>query len=295
MIIISFIDRNGVNKQKKKLFITYIIFWFLFLEPIVISVVELLILILYLLQELFYGAQSIYRSGFTGWKLFLSACFAKMGSYLIVCIFFGIFVLWNGSIVVGDQSAHQAVIHLPQIFYFCMFTLIFASPLLLNDLRDLNSFIWNYRKMILVLTILSIFIIKYNTHVHLYLISDNRHYSFYIWKKVYEKHYLIKYFLIPLYIFALMAIINKLKSMNNAFQLTFILCTCLIIVPQKLVEFRYFIQPYLMFRMHMHTNSWKELIFEFLIYALINVITIYIFATKTFKWNDSDELQRIIW
>jgi hypothetical protein len=35
--------------------------------------------------------------------------------YLAVLMSFLIFLKWNGSIVVGDKSAHEASIHLPQV------------------------------------------------------------------------------------------------------------------------------------------------------------------------------------
>lgn len=38
-----------------------------------------------------------------------------LSGYIIVIILFGIFIYVNGSIVVGDKTAHEAAVHLPQV------------------------------------------------------------------------------------------------------------------------------------------------------------------------------------
>lgn len=35
--------------------------------------------------------------------------------YVVVLVGFGVFVVWNGSIVVGDKEAHVASLHIPQV------------------------------------------------------------------------------------------------------------------------------------------------------------------------------------
>ena len=35
------------------------------------------------------------------------------------------------------------------------------------------------------------------THAHPYLLADNRHYTFYIWRKVFMRHELVKYAFVP--------------------------------------------------------------------------------------------------
>ena len=38
--------------------------------------------------------------------------------YLLLAIGFVVFVLINGSIVLGDKTHHVAMLHLPQLFYY---------------------------------------------------------------------------------------------------------------------------------------------------------------------------------
>lgn len=47
-------------------------------------------------------------------KQFKLLAFYLFGYVSVILAFIG-FVLWNGSIVVGDKSAHEAALHLPQV------------------------------------------------------------------------------------------------------------------------------------------------------------------------------------
>lgn len=47
--------------------------------------------------------------------------------YILVIVAFISFVIWNGSIVVGDKSAHQAAIHLPQVNNYTSITLFYSN------------------------------------------------------------------------------------------------------------------------------------------------------------------------
>lgn len=218
--------------------------------------------------------------------------FKNSRCYLMVCLIFIIFVYFNNGIVVGDKKAHVPVVHLCQVFYFAIFSLIFGFPHFISSLRDfLNAAIKN-KWITLISLIACLLVIHFNTIAHPYLLADNRHYTFYFWKRIYEQYYLLKYFLAPLYLFGIYGITNNL----DAFKIVqFWVCTCLCLVPQKLLELRYFIIPYLMLRLEISfNNSWSTVI-ETSWFVLINCLTIYIFVTKEFYWPDSPAIQRIIW
>ncbi|RGP74236.1 alpha-1,2 glucosyltransferase alg10 [Fusarium longipes] len=51
--------------------------------------------------------------------------------YFSTLVLFGIFVVWNGGVVLGDKSNHVATIHLPQMLYIWPFFAFFSLPLLL--------------------------------------------------------------------------------------------------------------------------------------------------------------------
>jgi hypothetical protein len=48
--------------------------------------------------------------------------------YILLFISFLLFIMINGSIVVGDKSAHKAVLHFPQFFYFSSVSILFMFP-----------------------------------------------------------------------------------------------------------------------------------------------------------------------
>ena len=60
--------------------------------------------------------------------------------YLIILLSFVAFLLMNGSIVMGDKNSHQPRFHLPQLFYFSVFSCAFSSPHLLFNPRLMGGF-----------------------------------------------------------------------------------------------------------------------------------------------------------
>ena len=55
--------------------------------------------------------------------------------YVLVIFIFMLFVVWNGSIVVGDKAHHTACLHFPQLLYFSVFAVVFASSQLVVSLQ----------------------------------------------------------------------------------------------------------------------------------------------------------------
>ncbi|XP_063237574.1 putative Dol-P-Glc:Glc(2)Man(9)GlcNAc(2)-PP-Dol alpha-1,2-glucosyltransferase [Bacillus rossius redtenbacheri] len=212
-----------------------------------------------------------------------------------VCAGFLCFVAWNKGIVVGDKTAHQAVLHFPQLCYFSLFSLFFGFPFLLADAGSVFSRLRTRKVQTASLLAVTLIVIHFNTHVHPYLLADNRHYTFYVWKRVYERHLLARYLLAPVYLFAVSASLGALADGSATVRLPFALCVVLSLVPQKLLEFRYFILPYLLLRLHVSRLSWWQLLLEFAVYSAVNAATIYMFVTRTFTWPDSDQLHRFMW
>eukprot|EP00062_Callorhinchus_milii_P022013 gi/632979347/ref/XP_007906417.1/ PREDICTED: LOW QUALITY PROTEIN: putative Dol-P-Glc:Glc(2)Man(9)GlcNAc(2)-PP-Dol alpha-1,2-glucosyltransferase [Callorhinchus milii] len=217
--------------------------------------------------------------------------------YFVLVVGFLVFVFLNGGIVVGDKSSHQATLNFPQLFYFFSFTLAFSVPHLVSPSKIL-SFLDSIRKRKLLYTglpLVCLFLVWKFTYVHKYLLADNRHYTFYVWKNIFQRHELMKYLLIPGYIFAAWTFIESLKSKSIFWKLVFFVCLVVATVPQKLLEFRYFIVPYLIYRLNIPMPSGFKIFVELTIYVLINVATIYLFLNKTFQWHDREEVQRFMW
>lgn len=217
--------------------------------------------------------------------------------YVLVALGFLLFVILNDGIVVGDRTSHEACLNFPQLFYFFSFSLFFALPLTVCYYRVVR-FLHSLKRQpffFLVLTMLILLLVWKFTFVHKYLLADNRHYPFYVWKKIFQRHELVQYLLVPAYVFAGWSFLDSIKYRSLFWILAFLVCIMAATVPQKLLEFRYFIIPYLIYRLHMPLPSLPRLIIEFLLYSVVNVATVYIFISKTFHWPDSTAKQRFMW
>ncbi|XP_064796124.1 putative Dol-P-Glc:Glc(2)Man(9)GlcNAc(2)-PP-Dol alpha-1,2-glucosyltransferase [Oncorhynchus masou masou] len=217
--------------------------------------------------------------------------------YILVAVGFIAFIVLNDGIVVGDRSSHEACLNFPQLFYFFSFALFFSSPTSLCYHRALR-FIQNLKKqplLYLLITGFCLLLVWKFTFVHKYLLADNRHFPFYVWKRIFQKHEVVRFALIPAYVFAAWNFMDTLKSRSLFWSLAFLVCLLAATVPQKLLEFRYFIVPYLLYRLHMPLPSLTRLVLEFLFYTAVNAATLYIFINKTFQWPNSPAVQRFMW
>ncbi|KAM4712319.1 dol-P-Glc:Glc(2)Man(9)GlcNAc(2)-PP-Dol alpha-1,2-glucosyltransferase [Anableps anableps] len=217
--------------------------------------------------------------------------------YAVVGMAFLVFVVLNDGIVVGDRTSHEACLNVPQVFYFFSFSLFFSLPVSLCYHRTLR-FLHALKKQpffFLFITAVSLLLVWKFTFVHKYLLADNRHFPFYVWKKVFQRHEIVHFLLVPAYVFAAWNFLDSFKSRSLFWSLAYLACLLCATVPQKLLEFRYFIVPYLMYRLHMPLPSLPRLVGEFLLYTAVNAATIYIFIAKTFHWPDSTATQRFMW
>lgn len=216
--------------------------------------------------------------------------------YLFILTMLGFLYLLikNGSLVLGDKSAHQAVIHLPQLLYFALFTSVFAFPLCIYPSIQLLCNIRRLKCKLFFYTFLLVIVVSTNTMAHLFLISDNRHYTFYIWQRIFQKSF-GKFIMIPLYIASIYSILYNTSHVNACSKFAYLISTVACLVPQKLLEFRYFIIPYLFYRIGTcsRLSQW-QLKLEFAFSLLVNYLTISIFLQKPFQWPDGS-IQRFSW
>ncbi|KAK0130699.1 Dol-P-Glc:Glc(2)Man(9)GlcNAc(2)-PP-Dol alpha-1,2-glucosyltransferase [Merluccius polli] len=217
--------------------------------------------------------------------------------YAAVAAGFLAFVVLNGGIVVGDRTSHEACLNVPQLFYFLSFTLFFSLPTALCRHRLLRFLQALRRKplLFLLLAAAGLLLVWNCTHVHKYLLADNRHYTFYVWSRVFRRYPMVRYLLVPAYVFAGWHFLDSLRSRSLFWTLAFLVCVLAATVPQKLLEFRYFIVPYLLYRLHMPLPSLPRLLLELALYSAVNAATLYLFLAKTFLWPGSAHTQRFMW
>lgn len=155
-----------------------------------------------------------------------------------------------------------------------------------------------YKNMttVLLISIAIIVIIKFQSLPHSYLLADNRHFTFYLWRRILgNSESFIRYTLLPVCLLTSWSFINLIHRKDNLWKCLFILSICIIVIPQRLLEFRYFVPAFIIWRLNIFTNSALSLSLELMYNMLINGLTFFIFLNKPFKWSNSDELQRFMW
>ncbi|SPO30072.1 related to Alpha-1,2 glucosyltransferase ALG10 [Ustilago trichophora] len=199
----------------------------------------------------------------------------------------GWFIRWNGSIVLGDKSNHQAGLHLPQIGYFIAFACFFGFFPLLSALSThspsfkgkrktfistltksmiscfksiLNSMLASPTSLIITATTLVTFYLAVDRYTidHPFLLADNRHYTFYAWRPFRSSYKLpgvsvkieLRYAMVPAYTVGLFAWTKALSRRGALFGVLFWLATAATLVPTPLVEVRYYLLPFIILRIY---------------------------------------------
>lgn len=217
--------------------------------------------------------------------------------YAIVGTLFILFVVFNKGIVLGDKDAHQPKLHLAQLLYFLGFSSIFGTTWIFH-MRILRRFLYFTIRSPLTAVLVSaliIYLISFGRYAHPYLLADNRHVTFYIWRRILDRHNsYVPYVLTPIYLVSSFSIWHHLRFKGGKRLLLFIFCTMLVTIPNGLLEPRYFIIPYILLRLQAET-SFEGTILELIQQLAINTSMHYLFLHKTFQWTDSQQVQRIMW
>ena len=90
---------------------------------------------------------------------------------------------------------------------------------------------------------------------------------------------------------------SSVASRNKLWQLVWWLVVALVLVPTPLLEFRYFITPFVLWFLHAAPNlveSSPRAALGVAINVLINAATLAVFIKRPFEWNDGSEA-RFMW
>lgn len=179
-------------------------------------------------------------------------------------------------------------------------------------------------------------VVHFNTIVHPFTLADNRHYMFYVFRLL-LRHSLTKYAVVPVYFVCAWLVINALGSTKSgageraSFVLVWLAATTLSLVTAPLVEPRYFMIPWLIWRLHVpemvppadakdkkddseskntnealpkqhnsyHAMAWIRthlLWIELAWFLLVNCATCWLFLERPFEWvQEPGKLQRFMW
>jgi alpha-1,2-glucosyltransferase len=228
----------------------------------------------------------------------------------------------------------------------------FSWPVLLPSIARLSRKTLPRVAVALAVMGLMLLAVHLNTVVHPFTLADNRHYVFYVFR-ILLRHAVIKYAAVPVYFTCAWLVINAMGGMPTrneskvrqktkgdkghhqtpptqsmpedstrvSFVLVWLFATTLSLVTAPLVEPRYFIIPWLVWRMNIPVDSPREdsldesdakhkgvvyqtfswvvsnrLWVETAWYTLINFVTCYVFLYKGFEWpQEPGNVQRFMW
>lgn len=238
--------------------------------------------------------------------------YLTLAPFVVNAALFAAFVKVNGGITFGDKQNHQMSLHLVQIFYCWSFVGGLTMPLWLNQktLRDYRRYVLGAHGAHLPISVLSYYIIYYIvqnfTVVHPFLLADNRHYTFYIYRRILSKP-AAKYFVVPVYHFFTWLIpyllgrtpFQSRVRLSSVGTLAFLGASVLTLIPSPLFEPRYYIVPLVLFRIfcrsQLTSSTTKNHLYEFLWYLFINALVFIVFFNYEFTWLSEPGIQRIIW
>jgi len=196
---------------------------------------------------------------------------------------------------------------------------------------------------------LSLAIVKFNTIIHPFTLADNRHYMFYVFRYTILRSVKLRYLLVAGYTLSRWLVWNTLagtpsvalgeatqkaaenkdslapsppSSPSTSTALFWLLATTLSLITAPLVEPRYFILPWVFWRLlvpswspaadfqsYLPNTKWARklnvdprLALETVWFLAINLGTMYMFLFKPFYWKSSDgevlddgKVQRFMW
>lgn len=131
----------------------------------------------------------------------------KLWGFIMNGIMFACFIYWNEGIVIGDKMNHVVAIHIPQIYYFSVFAIFFSW-----DYHLIFKAVKRIRPIDLIFMMVMAWTVLEYTIEHPFLLADNRHFSFYIWRWFFKGNILMRLLVVPLYFLALTGMFIKMSK-----------------------------------------------------------------------------------
>ena len=231
------------------------------------------------------------------WISILKGC----ALHIFSLIAFVVFVMLNGSVALGDKENHVITVHAAQIIYFFLFTFLFSPLRFIPTMREMKRLLTLETVVVQIFLMLGVYYVQMNyAKPHPFLLADNRHFTFYLWRKLLDRNYTTKLLLTPCYAMSICLVLRKLSDNLNIVQLIcFLFSTVTVLIATPLLEFRYFIIPTLLTYLTCKpSQSLRKLqiAVDLIMYSVINVMTLYLFLYRPFKWeNEPGKLQRFMW
>lgn len=199
----------------------------------------------------------------------------------------------NFQIVLGDAKAHEPKFHVAQFFYMLAFCAAHSWPQILPNLFSHLRHLTDLKSLVFQgLTATLVYKFSYD---HPYLLADNRHFTFYIWKR-FLSNPMMRATLAPLYIFSARFMAISTPNVHIFHKMLFIFASLMVLVPAHLFEMRYYIVPYIIWRLSTINNRNKLLLLlEMGSQLAVFSVIFYLFLFRTFEWpNEPGVKQRFM-
>ncbi|KAI9216013.1 DIE2/ALG10 family-domain-containing protein [Blastocladiella britannica] len=213
----------------------------------------------------------------------------------------------NGGLLAGDKDNHTFSAHIVQVFYCVCVVAATVAPVAVT-LPDLSAYVvFTLRKLrsrrgmaVMTTVFLAMFAaVAFTTYEHPFILADNRHLTFYIWKNVFRAQPLARYLLVPVYFAAGWFLYRRIGHDQGSLWISvYAVAVSLTLIPSPLVEFRYFVLPATIYRLHViEPKRWK-LFLESLLHIATIVVMGYVFTSSEWAFEAQSEpgvVKRFMW
>lgn len=130
---------------------------------------------------------------------------------------------------------------------------------------------------------------------HTFVLADNRHYAFYLNQRIFQR--VPTTYIGAGFCLSAMGILGKLLKLDSTDFLLYSLATFTTLIPTSLLEFRYYLIPWSIWRLRQAESDMTERgkLMEVLWWLLLHYTTTYMFIFRTFHWPDTTSVQRFMW
>jgi len=158
------------------------------------------------------------------------------------------YVLWlklrHGMIPFGHSEHHQVSFHPSMLLYFAIYRLFVSFPSF-SLFSSVSKFIRFKFHFFLIQVLICACIVIFNVNAHPFVLSDNRHYTFYIYRKILLSNSfrgaLLRVCVLP--ILSWIGMYSLYLDLGMRYGSIFVTFTSIALIPIGLLEPRYFIAP----------------------------------------------------
>ena len=197
----------------------------------------------------------------------------------------------------GDRENHVASLHLANPAYCVLFVAACCTSTLdyRSAVRTAVSHFWG-AVSVFALSLLTAFAMWRGSEPHPFVLADNRHYTFYLWRRVLDRYGVAgRVALSPLVAIAAVAVYQRLRKAGRTslWCIALALCTCVTLIPSPLLEFRYFTVPLLIVRTAITDAQTRSTWIDIVMFAFVNAVVLYVFVYRPF--DGVDGVARFMW